>query len=127
MIYLISKVIITDKKLPYNENIFYSIIVALHFQLSIFLGLLFSAGIGFFYLVINDNRFEDENLLPTFIGSGIAAILFGIGHYLHGHHIFERKIDFKLSVLIVVNAWIIASLISAIVFILAGYPNSPTG
>lgn len=109
------------------KKITYSIIIALHLQLSIFLGLLFSTIIGLIFIANNGFDFSRENLAPTFFGAIIAFVLFVIGHYLHKQIEHDEKIDFKLAVLIVINAWLIASFVSAIVFILAGYPNSPTG
>ncbi len=108
---------------------FYTLIVALHLQLSIFLGLVFSTLVGIFYLVINDSRYKSENIIPTTVGSILSLLLFLIGHYLHKKKIFQKynRLNFKQSVLIVVLAWLIASLISSVVFILAGFPNSPIG
>lgn len=102
----------------------YVVSTALQVQLSLSLGFLFSLIISYFYFFINDARFPDER--PEYLWTGLFLSLgsFAIGKWIGRSQAAVHQVkNIKIGAIIVVLSWLFGCTISAVVFMLAGFPD----
>ena len=111
----------TQKKIP--QTSFLSVLAAgFQTQLSIALGMLFSLIVSLFYYFQNDPRFPQEKPEILFIGFSISMLFFGIGTFIAKKNVNPAPISIKQGAQIVLLTWVLATLTSAFIFVLAGFP-----
>jgi trk system potassium uptake protein TrkH len=96
--------------------------IALHNQLSLAIGFSIALLVSYFYIFINDARFPVERPEVLWIGFLASFFCFFAGVLLMKNKKRESDLTFKESVWAVVLTWILACSISALVFVLAGFP-----
>lgn len=97
---------------------------ALQMQIALAAGFLFCLIVSLFYYVIQDPAYPTERPELLLTGLGLSLASFAIGTWgsnkLFGQ--YEHKISLHKGAWIVVLVWLIAATISAIVFVMAGFP-----
>ncbi len=108
-----------------HRNPFIPIIAtAFQLQLSLAAGFLFTLMVSYFYYFLNDPRFPLEK--PEYIWAGLilSILAFMLGKALESRWSTQSSPkNIRSGAAIVVVAWMVGCLISAIVFVLAGFPD----
>lgn len=91
-------------------------------QLSIAIGMFLCIIVSYFYLFINDSRFPKERPEILWVGFGLSLGLFLLGNFLNKNSKNPKSITIKQGAQIIFLTWLWSVLISAIVFVLAGFP-----
>lgn len=97
-------------------------IPALQLQISLAFGFLFSLVISLFYFFVDDPRFPKERPELLLLGLVLSIGCFGVSVLLSRSWKIPKQISLHKGAWIVVLAWVIAGVISAIVFVAAGFP-----
>lgn len=101
------------------------LIPALQFQIAPALGFLFCLIVSTFYIYLNDSKYISERPEVIFFGFFVSLILFLIGQSLS--KIFIKKLPKEKSLsrgaVIVLITWMISCSVSALTFVLAGFPD----
>jgi len=108
-----------------NKNSFLAVLaVSFQTQLSVALGMLFSLIVSYFYFFQQDSRFPTEKPEILWVGFGISFGLFCLGNLLSKHDENNKPtlINIRQGAQIVMLTWLWATITSAIVFVLAGFP-----
>ncbi len=108
------------KKLNYWISILSS---ALQVQISLGIGLILCLACSLFYLFLNDPSYPKENPWPLVVGIGLSFGAYLIGKFIARRWSFPHELSLKRGALIVILSWIIGCTISAIVFMLFGFPD----
>ncbi|MEM1312032.1 MAG: potassium transporter TrkG [Patescibacteria group bacterium] len=96
---------------------------ALQIQIAPALGYFVSLIISYFYYFTSDQSLPSERPELLWIGFGLSVFSFVSGFYIAKRNQHEPyKISFKDGSIIVVLAWLIAIIISALVYYLGGFP-----
>lgn len=95
---------------------------ALQIQIALSLGFLATLLLSTTYWLINDQRFLTEQPWLYLLGLGLSLFAWLLGDWLGQNYHFPRNISLRRGAWVVVIAWLIASLISALVYFLAGLP-----
>jgi len=100
-------------------------VTALQVQLAPLIGFGFCLVVSYFYLFVNDSRYPKENPLVLWFGFLTSALCL-VASITIGKIYLKDKTQVKSlrdGVFAVIFAWIIACTISALVFVLAGFPD----
>lgn len=100
-----------------------SFLIALQAQVTLAVGFLFCLSVSAFYIYQNDLRFAAER--PDVLGAGLAlsAGCWLLGKWLSRRVPSNSALDIQEGVWAVALTWFFAVSISAIVFVLAGFPD----
>lgn len=107
------------------QKLLRAIVPALQVQLAPAIGYFFCLLVSLFYLFLNDSSYVQEKPQLMFFGFGVSMILFALGMLLNKTFLEDQKIPKSLrrGAFITILAWIIACTVSALTFVLAGFPD----
>lgn len=100
-----------------------SILVAMQAQFSVGLGMLFSLLFSLFYYFKQDARFPQEEPWILFLGASLSFFLCFCAFKLSKKFEIETSLNLKEASFAIVFAWFLATMLSALVFLLAGFPD----
>ena len=104
------------------KSFFRVLFPALEIQFASMLGFGLTLLVSYFYLFQADPRFPQEEPWIIWVGFGLSALAFLLGHFGGRALGLDRKITLSQGAWIVLLSWTIACSISALVFVLAGFP-----
>ena len=101
------------------------VIPSLQLQIAPVIGYVFCLLVSFFYIAINDKNYVAEKPLVILFGLGFSLLFFGIGQILAKYFSKYKESDTSLSrgAMIVLLTWMIACTISALTFVVGGFPD----
>jgi trk system potassium uptake protein TrkH len=107
------------------QKLLRAFVPALQVQLAPAIGYFFCLLVSLFYLFLNDSSYVQEKPQLMFFGFGVSMILFALGMFLNKNFLEGQKIPKSLrrGALITILAWIFGCTVSALVFVLAGFPD----
>lgn len=107
------------------QNFISILIPTLQLQIAPTLGYSFSLIVSLFYIFINDKDYVVENPWPLVVGFVISGLCTVVGIYLNNSYFKYKDKHKSLSrgAFVTLFTWIVACSVSAIVFVLAGFPD----
>lgn len=101
------------------------VIPSLQLQIGPAIGYAFCLLVSFFYIAIDDKKYITERPLVILFGLGFSLLFFGIGQILAKYFSKDQQTDTSLSrgAMIVLLTWMIACTISALTFVVGGFPD----
>ncbi len=96
---------------------------ALQAQFALVIGFVLSLGVSAFYTLIQNPKYPQEHPEHLLVGLVISATCYFIGNALAHRQTNNHRLYIKDGVFVTLFAWIIACTTSAVVFVLAGFPE----